>query len=80
MNAVDSKFENKSRVYLAKKFISDFISKFDNNLYSLTIFSGEALKIIPFTFDKDLYNTFLYEVDEKNLSKQGTDILESIKV
>ncbi len=80
MNAIDEKMINNSRLNLSKRFISDFVNKFKNNRYSLTIFSGEALKVIPFTFDSDLYNTFLYDVDDQNLSKQGTDLLEAINV
>ncbi len=80
MNAIDSENTSNSRIDISKKFISDFITKYSNNRYSLTIFSGEALKILPFTFDKDLYYTFLYDVDERNLSKQWTNIIEAIKV
>ncbi len=80
MNAIDEKLLNNSRINLSKRFIGDFVNKFRNNRYSLTIFSAEALKVIPFTFDSDLYNTFLYDVDDQNLSKQGTDLLEAINV
>lgn len=72
--------EEESRLIRAKRLINNFVFSNKENKYSLTIFSWEALKIIPFTFDLNIFNTFLNWVNDKDLSKHGTDLEEAISV
>lgn len=45
----------------------------------ITIFAGEAQRVLPFTTQKDLLLSVLGSVDSKNLQKQGTDIVSAVK-
>lgn len=63
-----------ARLDAAKQFIEYTISQNPNNNYALTIFSWEAVRVLPFTTDINLFSTFLSWVSEKSLSKNGTDV------
>lgn len=65
---------NISRLDASKQFIQKFIVDNPNNMYALTIFSWESVRILPFTQDKNLFITFLSGISEKSLSKNGTNI------
>lgn len=70
-----------SRLQASKDFISDYILSHTKGVYWLLIFSGEALEVLPFTSDENLYTTILQWVDERNLSKSGTvfwEVFQSI--
>lgn len=63
-----------SRLDAAKEFIEYIIDQNPNNHYALTIFSWEAVRVLPFTSDINLFSTFLSWISEKSLSKNGTDV------
>ncbi len=68
-----------SRINSAKKIIENYVTANENNKYSLTIFTKEALRILPFTSDSELLLTILDSCDENNLSVQWTDLIEALK-
>lgn len=57
---------------LEKRFIEEW------NPVWITIFAGEAQRVLPFTTQKDLVLTVLSSVDSKNLQKQGTDVVSAV--
>lgn len=79
MNVEDIQYDNWniSRLEAVKKFISDFVAKNPYNNYALCIFAWESLRILPFTQDVSLFNTFLDGITNKNISKNGTDFKDA---
>ena len=63
-----------SRLQRAKKYIAEMLQNSPGIEASLTVFAGDSMRILPFTQERDLFLTFLGEVDEHNVSKQGTRI------
>nr|MDD3720461.1 VWA domain-containing protein [Candidatus Gracilibacteria bacterium] len=80
MKALDFSNNNEtySRLSAAKKFISDFVIKNPGNRYALTVFAGDAERVLPFTNDANLFLTILSGVDENNVTIQGTNLKEAI--
>ncbi|MFA5917373.1 MAG: VWA domain-containing protein [Candidatus Gracilibacteria bacterium] len=80
MNALDFNNGNDtySRLTASKKFIGDFIEKNPGNKYALVVFAGDAIRVLPFTNDADLFMTILLGVNENNISKQGTNLKDAI--
>lgn len=78
MLAID--YKEKSRLEISKEFIRNFILNNLQNKYSLTIFSWDAISVIPLTNDKNLFLTLLESVDEKSILKWWTNLLSSLKV
>jgi len=62
-------YKNNSRLSVAKEFIKTYVLNNLSNKYSLSIFSGDAMNIIPLTSDKNLFLTFLDSTDEKSILK-----------
>jgi len=62
-----------TRLYSAKQNITELLQKIPLS-FGLTIFAGEAQRVLPFTSDRDLYLSVLRSVDDKNLRKQGSDL------
>ncbi|MFK7780637.1 MAG: VWA domain-containing protein [Candidatus Gracilibacteria bacterium] len=63
-----------SRIRTSKDIIKKYIINNINNDYGLIIFAGEALEVLPFTNDVDIFNTILFGINESNISKFGTNI------
>ena len=80
MNALDFNNGNDtySRLTASKKFIGDFIEKNPWNKYALVVFAWDAIRVLPFTNDADLFMTILLWVNENNISKQWTNLKEAI--
>ncbi len=76
MDTLDWLDNNKeiSRLELWKKLINTYISKNLNNNYWLMIFSWESIEILPFTNDLSLFNTVLFSINNKNISKNWTNL------
>ncbi|PIE85564.1 hypothetical protein CSA08_01365 [Candidatus Gracilibacteria bacterium] len=72
-------YSNISRIELSKKFILDYISKNPNNNYGLSVFAGEYIRILPFTKDYSIFETFLLGVDENNVTKFGSKYKNAVK-
>lgn len=68
-----------SRLTASKQFISLFISQNPWNKYSLVVFAWDTQRVLPFTTDKDLFVTMLSSVDENNVSKQWTNLIDAIR-
>lgn len=65
---------NYNRLDSAKRKIIDIMNQVQGNNFALNIFAGESLRILPFTTDIDLVSTFLLWVDNRNITKQGSNI------
>lgn len=76
---INDSWNNLTRLDLAKSSIWNFVLNNPDNLYSLVIFSWEAVTSLPFSDDINLFLTFLDTVDYKNLNKQGTVFEEALK-
>ncbi|MDD5769843.1 MAG: VWA domain-containing protein [Candidatus Gracilibacteria bacterium] len=70
--------DNKTRLQIAKEFIKNFILNNLTNRYGLSIFAGDIINLLPLTSDKDLFNTFLDNADEKSILKGGSNLFEAI--
>ena len=81
MNALDFSEWNSvfSRLIAAKNFIAGFISKNQWNRHSLVVFAWDTQRVLPFTTDAELFVTMLSAIDENNVSKQGTNLVEALK-
>lgn len=66
--------DESSRLLAAKKYIAETMSQNPSFDFSLTIFAGASLRILPFTSDISLFQTFLQTIDYSNVTKQGTRI------
>ena len=78
MNALDFTDGQISRLWAAKILISDFVNDAPENNYALDVFSGDGVKILPFTSDTSIYQTFLSGIDESSVSVYGTDIKKAL--
>lgn len=76
MNALDYRENWRliSRLDASKNIIYDSLKKW--NEYGLIVFSWESLEVLPFSSDLSLFQTIVSWVDDKNLSKHGTDLWE----
>ena len=63
-----------TRLAWAKQKIVEILSQYRGISASLSIFAGESLRILPFTPDAGIFQTFLLSLGSDNLSKQGTNI------
>lgn len=72
MNVED--IEGSSRLKTAKNIITQTMLSSAGWEFSLTIFAGETLRVLPFTQDLSLVQTFLSGIDSTNISQQGTHI------
>ena len=64
----------RSRLDIAKQKILETIELYPGMQYSLSIFAGESLRVLPFNSDISLFQTFLIDIDSSNISKQGTEL------
>lgn len=71
---VEDMGNGKSRLSQAKQYIFSQIEANPGYEYSLTIFAGESQRILPFSYDTDIFFTFLGSLSSQNLTKQGTNI------
>jgi hypothetical protein len=80
MKALDYSEWNKtfSRLDTAKKWISNFVSNSPSFSVWLNVFALDVVWIMPIINDSDTFLTFLYWVDENNISKQGTNIYDAL--
>lgn len=72
MNVND--MDGDSRLEIAKKDIIRYISHIQGYEYGLTIFAGEARRVIPFTSQKDIFATLVSWVDSHSISIQWSKI------
>lgn len=76
MNALD--YDDNSRLQVAKKFISNYVSNNLQNRYWLSIFAWDSVDLLPLTTDKDLFNTFLQSVDSKSILRWWTNLFSAL--
>jgi hypothetical protein len=72
MNTLDIREKNliTTRLNLAKAAIEKIITTFPRYNYSLIIFAKEAITVMPFTNDLNIFLSFLKNVNYKNLTQQ----------
>lgn len=61
-----------------KLLIQHLLWEFPNNAYSLSVFAWEALRILPFTDDKNIFLTFLSWISSQSVVRQWTDIKKAL--
>lgn len=69
--------DNKTRLEEAKEFIKEYITKNPQNRYSFVIFSWEAVSMLPFTNDIDLFLNMLESIDNSFIPKNWTNIKDA---
>jgi len=69
-----------TRLDMAKKAISDFVSSHTQDRFWLVIFAWDAISTIPLTTDHDLFLTMLSWVDYRNLTVQGSDFNKALSL
>lgn len=76
MNVLDVKSETLkiSRLAATKKYISNYIWNYIQNSYWLMIFSWEAVEVLPFTNDINIYSTILSWINSNNIAKSWTNL------
>lgn len=80
---IDSNQFKKTRLDATKDAIIWFIQNNSHNKYGLYWFAGEALELLPFTQDLNLFQTILSWIDENNISVKWSDfntLFENINV
>lgn len=74
MNVLDGDMSSSTRLDASKRKIEEIVAYLPHDFW-LTVFSGDAQRVIPHTADTSLFLTFLSGVDRENVSEGGTDIL-----
>ncbi len=69
-----------SRLERSKLFISNLVSRMDNDRVGFNVFAGEAYPILPLTGDLTSANFFLDNVNTNMVTLQGTNIASAIKL
>ncbi len=75
---LDEQGANISRWDGVKLLIQYMLWEFPNNAYSLSVFAGETLRILPFTDDKNIFLTFLSWVSSQSVVRQWTDVKKAL--
>ena len=78
MDALDFENQSMSRLSMVKNIISNYIVSQPTGRYALDAFSGEAVKLLPFTGDTSIYQTSLLWIDQSNVGKGWTDIIKAL--
>ena len=79
MNALDFDNQSASRLDISRYTISQFIESHPNNKYALDVFSGDAVKLLPFTNDQSIYQTALSGITQSNVWTPWTDIVWALE-
>lgn len=79
MDALDFDNQSASRLDIAKYTISQFIESHPNNKYALDAFSGDSVKLLPFTNDQSIYQTVLSGMSQSNVWTPWTDIIWALE-
>lgn len=67
-----------SRLERAVLDIQSIIAEIEGNDIAIVLFAQDAVTYIPLTFDIDVIDTFLEQVNTQALTNQGTDIVAAI--
>jgi len=70
--------EGKSRLYVAKKGVSQLIDRLHGDHIGIVVFAGAAYKQLPITPDYNIAKMFLNNISTDMMSSQGTDIGNAI--
>lgn len=73
-------YNDKSRLEVAKEYISNYIINNLSNRYALSIFAWDWVNLLPLTTDKGLFSTFLESADEKSILKWWTNLLDALNM
>ncbi len=71
--------ENSDRLTVAKQEIIELLNTYPWVAFSLNIFAGESLRILPFTTDYGLFTTFITGAGSHNVSSQWTRLDTAIE-
>ncbi len=71
-------FQPDNRLAVAKKVVSDFVSKRQNDRIGLVVFAGDAYLQSPLTSDHEIIKEIISELDFDSVSEDGTAIGDAI--
>ena len=69
---------NDSRLDIAKRAMNGLINRLSGEKFGVTIFAGNAFVQLPLTTDYEAAKMFVREIETGMISKQGTNLSESI--
>jgi Ca-activated chloride channel family protein len=72
--------KDKSRLYVAKKGISQLLDQLHGDHIGIVVFAGDAFKQLPITPDYNVAKMFLKNINTDMISAQGTDIGNALEV
>lgn len=75
METRDIEDEKYSRLEYAKAQIRSYINSHPENRYSLVIFAGDALSMVPLTNNREHFFHHLSKLNYTHIGKQGTDLV-----
>ncbi len=71
-------FQPENRLEVAKKVVSDFISRRRNDRIGLVVFAGDAYLQSPLTVDHEIINEIIADLDFDSVSEDGTAIGDAL--
>ncbi len=71
--------KDKSRLYVAKKGISQLLDQLHGDHIGIVVFAGDAFKQLPITPDYNVAKMFLKNINTDMMTSQGTDIGNAIE-
>ncbi len=71
--------KDKSRLYVAKKGISQLLDQLHGDHIGIVVFAGDAFKQLPITPDYNVAKMFLKNINTDMITAQGTDIGNAIE-
>lgn len=71
--------ENQSRLFAAKQYIYRLLSEYEGYNFWLTIFAGEAQRVLPLTKNTQLFATFVSWLDHQNITMQWSNISAALE-
>jgi len=63
-----------TRLEKAKKIITDILKKTSGNRVGIVVFAGEALPVLPLTYDYNAVDQFVKNISTTMMDYQGTDL------
>ncbi len=81
MDALDYRNEKQafSRLQAAKLWIQKIVETYPENRYWLSIFAGEWIDVVPFTYEKDVFLTFLEWMNSASLLQWWNNMIFALE-
>ncbi|MFY1047637.1 VWA domain-containing protein [Chryseobacterium sp. GP-SGM7] len=79
-NSMNAEDISPDRLTQAKNLIINTIHELKNDKIGIVIFAGEAVSIMPLTTDYGSVETYISDLQTKDITIQGTDFLQAMEV